>query len=177
MKLLVFILFIGLAGCSTLPGKIAQAPTGQRKPANSSVSLEISALFEKGSLPTREDATVKWVCYFDSYNDNNLQSGSSYGFTFLENKFTVPAFGISGRGDHELVARSGALVTSDFHKGSTAYLSIRAIDVPSGRRLIMEESSDFDQWQTNIKSNITGFSPNLYMICAAPEVSKFKLFQ
>lgn len=159
-----------LSACAATGSKSPQTAT-RRRPAASTVSEELANLFARGTVPTSEDARIRWACFLDAEGNNVLQEGTDYGFGINATRITVATFGFSNQ-PHELIEQNGALMASDFGTDSANYLALRVVNRRSGRRLIIEESSNLPAWQTETKSAVTGFTPNLYLICVPRELLK-----
>jgi hypothetical protein len=132
----------------------------------SDLAKKLQIEFEHAHSATQEDALTQWACYMDAMENNQLVPAVDYGFTFQGGKLILNDFGLSGKKPHVLVHNSDALVASDATAQAITYLAIRASGAKNSRRLLIEESSDFQLWQEEgKKSQVTGLTPNLYVTC------------
>lgn len=127
-------------------------------------------LFVQGEALTGGDAEKEWKCFYEE--GGKIHLGSDYELTHGSEGFVV---GNMMPGDKKIEYKNGALLLTNKANGSTTFVAYRRVGTTSGTRMVIEESSNLDQWQMEgNKSAVSGFTPYLYLICAeGSEVERF----
>lgn len=128
------------------------------------------SLFVQGEALTESDAEKEWKCFYEE--EGKIHLGSDYELSHGSEGFVVKNM---MPGDKKIEYKNGALLLTNKANGSTTFVAYRRVRTTSGIRMVIEESSSLDQWQTeDNKSVVSGFTPYLYLICAeGTEVERF----